>query len=401
MVQVLDYVPSFSERLGPVIQQAGSTIGQAFQQHQSKKKDDMLWQQLQNPEIQNKPLDLIGIISKFSPERRKSLETLYGPLLTQKQKSADEIDQINRIIGNSAAGAAQSQFDNQFRGGMPQQEGDNQNIKPSTTTSPSTQVAPNKPISEGGSPLTDEQLAPLSGLSGAAGKAAKSILENRHSQRKEVTESFKENKEFINKSHGQYEDAVRRDAILDRMIQLDDSGELSDSGAINLLETLGLKEEWLKNPANEEYTKLSLDLLGGGTLQADYGNRILQSEFQVSEKRIPALLQTKEGRRQIVENIRTMLLPSKLKHDRLQYYIDKSEREGKPLPHDVHGKVLRDIKPQLEEAADKFKQRNGRYKVKDGSFPDDSALEKYYFLSNGDDKKAFKMMKEDGYDVES
>lgn len=220
-------------------------------------------------------------------------------------------------------------------------------------------------------------------------------------QKKEVSASFVENKPFIDKTHDQYEDSLRRDAILDRMDQLNDSDELSDSGAINSLETLGLKQEWLKNPKNEEFTKLGLDLLGGGTLQADYGSRVLQSEFQVALQRVPTLSQTKEGRRQISENIKTMLLPAKLKNERMQYYLDKSERTDEPLPHDLRGKILKDIKPELEEAYDKFKQRNGRYKVKEGTYPDDNVLEKYYYLSEGDDNKALKLMKEDGYDINS
>jgi|GEM_PF-3379608 len=228
----------------------------------------------------------------------------------------------------------------------------------------------------------------------------KQILEKDKNKAKEVTESYKENKDYINKTYDQYEDSNRREAILDKMEQLENDENLSDSGMINLLETMGLNPEWLKNPANEEYTKLALDLLGGGSLQADYGSRVLQSEFKVSLQRIPTLLQTPEGRRQIRENIKAMLLPSRLKQERLQYYTDKQERTGEPLPHNLRGKVLKDIKPQLEEAYDKFKQRNGRYKVKEGTFPDDNILEKYFFIAGSNEEKALKMMKEDGYDIE-
>jgi hypothetical protein len=218
--------------------------------------------------------------------------------------------------------------------------------------------------------------------------------------KKEVTDSFSENSPFINKTYDQYEDTLRKEAILDRTDQLDESGELSAPGMVNLIQSLGLKPEWLQNPANDEYNKLTLDLLGGGTLQADYGSRVLASEFKVSQQRIPQLSQTPEGRRQIKENLKAMLLPAKLKQERMQYYLDKSERTGEPLPHNLRGKILKDIKPQLEETYDQFKQRNGRYKVREGSSPDDSAIEKYYFLSDGNEEKAMKWMKEDGYDIE-
>lgn len=230
---------------------------------------------------------------------------------------------------------------------------------------------------------------------------AEQINLNRSKHRdKQVSDSYKENESFINGTFDKYEDALRRDAILGEMENLEEAGNLSESGIVNLLETVGLKPEWLKNPANEEYTKLGLDLLGGGSLQADYGSRVLQSEFAVSQQRIPTLSQTPEGRKQIKENIRTMLLPSKLKQERMQYYLDKAERTGETLPHNLRGKILSDIKPELEKVYDDFKQRNGRYKVREGTQPDDNAIEKYFFLSKRNEEKAIKMMKEDGYDVE-
>jgi hypothetical protein len=218
--------------------------------------------------------------------------------------------------------------------------------------------------------------------------------------KKEVSDSFKNNQDYINKTYDQYEDSLRKEAILGKMKGLEEKGEMSDSGVVNMLETVGLSPEWLKNPDNEEYTKLGLDLLGGGSLQADYGSKLFASEFQTSLKRIPTLSQTAEGRRQIRENLQTALLPARLKNERLQFYLDKAEKTGEPLPHDLRGKILRDIKPQLEESYDKFKQRNGRYPVKDGTIPDDNAIEKYYYISDGNFEKANKMMKEDGYYVQ-
>src|SRR5208337_3577662 len=167
--------------------------------------------------------------------------------------------------------------------------------------------------------ISDEDIARITAKDANIGRSlqhSKDVgLREKTAARKEVGESFKENQQFIDKSHDQYEDTLRREAITDRMNELQESGELSDSGMINLLE----------------------------------------SEFKVSQLRIPTLSQTPEGRRQITESIKTMLLPAKLKHERLQFYLDQSERTGKSLPHDLRGRVLKDIKPQLEESYDKFK----------------------------------------------
>lgn len=217
-------------------------------------------------------------------------------------------------------------------------------------------------------------------------------------EKKEVTESYGENKDYINKIYDEYESSLRKEAILERMNQL--GPDTDNSGIVNLLEQIGFQPEWLQNPANEEYNKLGLDLLGGGTLQADYGSRVLGSEFAVAQQRIPTLNQTKEGRQQIAENMKLTLLPAKLKRERMQYYLDKADRTGQPLPHNLRGKILNDIRPELEAAYDAFKQRNGRYKVREGTQVDDNAAEKYFYLSKGDFKVAEKMMRDDGYDIE-
>ena len=215
-----------------------------------------------------------------------------------------------------------------------------------------------------------------------------------------VLESDKINAPFVNKTIDAYEMARNKENILMRLDQLDHEGELSEPALINALDQVGLNREWIRNAANDEYQKLALDLLGGGTLQTDYGARVLASEFATSLKRIPDLLQTAEGRKQIKENLRFFLLPSKLKFERMQYYLDKSDRENKPLPRNFRAKILEDIRPQLDEAAEKFKERNGRYKYPKNTSISDQILEKYYYLSNGNKEKAFKMMQEDGLNVD-
>lgn len=356
---------------------------------------------------QRQATENLGIDPDLPPELQKAQ---YENNLTQQR--------VNEIFGNQSQGLQEEPEDISGLGaGNPAQNQSlmqkpsalpNQSLTQKPSTSPTGQTG--EKAKPGVKDLSEDQLIQLTGIKGFAEPAKAELrrrenektlnLKERLDQQKAVSESYKENKDFITKTYDQYEDTNRREAILERSDQLNDSDKLSDSGTILALESLGINPDWLKNPENQEYTKLTLDLLGGGSLQADYGSRILQSEFAVSLKRIPTLSQTKEGRKQITENIRAMLLPAKLKHERMQYYLDEAERTGKPLPHDLRGRILKDIKPQLEQAYDKFKQRNGRYVVKKGTIPNDDALEKYYYLSDGDEKKALRMMKEDNYDTE-
>lgn len=380
----IDIIPENRKRTaGENFAQAfGGLINQGAQFMQGQK------QQQKQAQAAKTAKDMFGIdITGFDPDTQKAL--LVEAFKQQGKGSRDlqKQDFANKLFGGGQG--PQSNQGNALRG---QQE-------------PTEEIEDviQSPQGFDSSNIADEDIIKASvidkGLGDTVSKLKETALKKTQGEKKEVSESFKENSPYINKVYDSYEDALRKEAIFDRMDQLEESGELSDSGMINFLESIGLKPEWLKNPANEEYSKLSLDLLGGGTLQADYGSRVLASEFKVSQQRIPTLSQTPEGRKQIKENLRTMLLPARLKQERMAYYIDKAKRTGKPLPHDLRGQVLKDIKPQLEEAYDKFKQRNGRYPVREGTSPDDDAIEKYYFLSDGNEIKAMKMMKEDGYDV--
>lgn len=400
MIQVLPAAKTFggefARNLGEGFSGAfSSEINKSMEEKQQQKKLSQ-----SNKAIEDQlGIDLSGITD---PKERQAI-------LTQTMKNMGKQSEFEQ---------KQSYLDNLFGGKKPSNGG----YEPSKSTSQQLQSEGRQqdepiPLPEGFdvTKITDEDIARASAIDPNIGRSlqhAKDVERRERTaatdlqyrkqtdQQRRVSESFKENDKYINKVYDSYEDAERKQAIFDRMDQLEESGQLSDSGTINLLESIGLKPEWLKNPANEEYTKLGLDTLGGGTLQADYGSRVLASEFKVSLQRIPSLSQTPEGRKQIKENLKAMLLPAKLKKERMQYYIEKSERTGEPLPHNLRGKVLQDIKPQLDEAYDAFKQRNGRYKVKEGTFPDDNALDKYYYLSDGNEKVARKMMEQDGYNVD-
>jgi len=425
MVQVLPKVRSFGEEIGGALGKgAGLGFAEAMQSREEKKK----LEEENKAILRETGIDLSGV---SDPEARKAAfvqklkEQAPQKPLNELQKSqknladqkTDFYDRKMKWLDN--VGKQRNQEESQedilnIPGITKLPDEDEEPTQRPRDKKTTTQKQPTSPI-ENKPPHTAEDIqnaavfdpttARIWQQQNDAWEKKKQHLEettqkNKIARSKEVTESFKENESFINKTYDQYEDSQRKEAILDRMDKLDESDELSDSGMINLMESLGIKPTWLKNPANEEYTKLALDLLGGGSLQSDYGSRVLQSEFKVSMQRIPDLLQTKEGRMQIKENLRAMTLPSKLKQERLQYYLDKADRTGEPLPHNLRGKILNDIKPQLEESYDKFKQRNGRYKVAKGTNPDNNAIEKYFYLADKDDEKSFKMMKEDGYVVD-
>ena len=387
MVTFLSKKPSASKQFAQAFSNLGQTVGETIPQFLMGRQQTRAQQEQEAKRTKNAS-DFLGIdVSGYDPE------TIRGLMVEKlKQQGKENLFEKKQDFLGQILGKQQQHIDRQNVGGqqIPGMEGQ---FEESSLQKDGFDVSRFSHKDILGATAIDKDIG------GMLEKLNKTAVEQERFNKQEVGESYKENKDFINKTYDQYEDTLRRDAILSRMDQLEDNGQLSESGIINALEALGLSPEWIKNPSNSEYTKLSLDLLGGGSLQSDYGSRVLQSEFAVAQQRIPTLSQTSEGRKQIKENLKAMLLPSMLKRERMQFYLDQSERTGKPLPHDLRGKILRDIKPQLEEAYDKFKQRNGRYKVKEGIEPDDNAIEKYYYISGGNEDKALQMMKEDNYDI--
>ncbi len=398
----------------------GKGLANSFRDVQDERLFNSALTLLNDTDVESNPLDFINSVNSLSPERQR---LALGALDLKRTKVAED---KKRYEEAKLAHQKKQENENLLKA-IEEQRGLEKGslggfasdpklaasiTKPAKATQASQPIDPDQleriqfvrsdPKYQSASPSRKYQMLTDAGVSKENAKPEADIyVEEKKIDSeadKRITKSFELNKEFINDSLNKYEDSLRRDAILGRMNQLDEQDNLSDSGTINFLEQLGLKPEWLKNPSNEEYTKLALDLLGGGTLQSDYGSRVLQSEFKVSQQRIPTLAQTKEGRRQITENIRTMLLPAKLKQERMQHYLDQAEQTGKPLPNNLRSKILKDIQPELEKAYDDFKQRNGRYKVKKGTAPDYNTKEKYFFIADKNIEKAKKMMREDGYE---
>lgn len=220
---------------------------------------------------------------------------------------------------------------------------------------------------------------------------------------REKTESFKINQQFLDKVYTDTDAANQRLAQIERMEQLNDSGELSSSNLINAMEIIGLPIELLGNMSNDEYQKLSLDLTSGIT--GDYGSRILATEFNTFLKRIPTLRNSPEGRKQIISNMKMLAEIPRLKKDALSNILDEHDATNKPLPLNLRGAVDKRVKPLIDQVYKDFKERNGRVKVPKGTDTTPQIVDKYLALAYDPDtkeydvEKAMKMASEDGYNI--
>lgn len=143
-----------------------------------------------------------------------------------------------------------------------------------------------------------------------------------------------------------YESAQTLDTQLARMERLNESNQLSTPASIKALQTFGVPLSFLNNPSNEEFEKLSLDLTKNITQV--YGNRILKTEFDNFLRTIPTLLNTKEGRERIINNLRLMNEGAKIKYD--AYKQLRKEGETRNLQE----KIIEITGPRLDELSMQF-----------------------------------------------
>lgn len=222
------------------------------------------------------------------------------------------------------------------------------------------QMAPQQPQSPSIDPfqlLQIENIATKARGKDAAKTLVQGIIESKKLQAKEATQSRKEETEaykitqpYREKLLEGYEGYQKTNNQLNRLKSLNEQDKLTTPLLAKASETFGIPLSVIANPESEEFQKLSQDLLGNITKV--FGNRILQVEVENFLKTIPTLLNSKEGRTRVIDNMQLLMEPQKLAYDA---YKDIRKKGGK-TPLDLHEKVLETIEPKLDKLAEKFKQ---------------------------------------------
>ena len=90
-IQVLPYVPSFGERLAPVLAQAGTDIFQGFQQRSANQNDQKI---INSFDPNDSPIQQIQKFSQLSPQRQQTIAPLLQQLIktetTQQAKQQEK-----------------------------------------------------------------------------------------------------------------------------------------------------------------------------------------------------------------------------------------------------------------------------------------------------------------------
>lgn len=415
MPNVLPYIPSFGERLAPTLAHVGGQMGQALQKRADEKKDADIFKQLLSPEQQLTPLQGITLVSRLSPERRKTFEAVYGPILQEQEKGAQQANLARAFLGGPEAfnqflggmgGSPQGDFATQFQGGMPQQTGDLQNIKPSTHTPPGTERAPGQGDIRG---YSKEQLYGAMAIPGLA-KPAEAIL---NQQNERESRDFKRNEKYAEHIEKIRMDQNRKSLALQQMRGALESGDF-ESARNTVANFLGA--DFLKT-ADAQTVNAAIKNFLISDLGQITGNKNVFLERQITAALInPAYAPV--ANKLILEGLENLDRFHNLEveaYDRMeQEYLDA----GREPPRNFASLVRKSIQPEINkwETAyeEKVRKQLGQAtqkekakappplkKVKKGTkLTDREKAQQILNQAGGDRKKAEQLARALGYEVE-
>ncbi len=184
-----------------------------------------------------------------------------------------------------------------------------------------------------------------------ATEIAKIRREEQKQSYKEKQEAFKFNKEFIKDVTEKAKSARQAINDLDRMEELEQSGNLNGAGFEALLAKSGLDIPALKSPESQEFNKIAQNFLRNA--KQYYGGRVSNFEVEQFLKTIPSLSQSPEGRKRVIANLKN-ISRAELAYNKAARDII-NENKGVP-PFDLAIQVDERVEKQSKKLAEQFKK---------------------------------------------
>jgi hypothetical protein len=188
------------------------------------------------------------------------------------------------------------------------------------------------------------QLSNTAGLtSDQSIKLAQLGIQQQQNASKEKADAYKYSKEYLTESRNQASQAKDDIRNLNAMDALNKSNGLPNTKIYTALKHLGLDYPVLLNPKGEAFEKLTVDFLAGA--KNTFGSRVTNYDAQTYLKGIPTLLNTPEGRDNVIKTLK-IIRQGKIEK---QKAIDQILKENKNIPpYDLANRVEELIGPKLD-----------------------------------------------------
>lgn len=333
--------------LGGLSTGVGQGVAQAGQQYYVN-------QIMENPNLT--PIQKASAVSVYAPEYAK-----------QYLKSAEEQSQLQDFLAGSQQGPQnnlpsripQGQERYAAMGQIPTADipGIGINAPPHMgNQQPQMQQQPTQQGQQGGvfSNLSDDKLKEgiaRFGKNPALAGAFKEELADRRAEKKliaaEIQAERKANESYRSKILNRIPETKKTAAQLDRLEQLNREGVEISPLFKKVTDFFGIPIGAFDSANAQELEKISNDLTAG--IQSDYGNRILATEFNVFLKRIPSLMNSKEGRERVIHNLKLYQRAKSAEDDAYRQIYAQQKNSGIKNPIVRQEDVLDRTEPILDE----------------------------------------------------
>lgn len=174
--------------------------------------------------------------------------------------------------------------------------------------------------------------------------------------REDQKEIRKEVVPYIKEIQDKASAAKENDIRLQKMENLINTGKLTNPLFATALKTLGkgifgfgIDLSSLMSPESQEFEKLSTDFLKN--VKDVFGARISNLEVEQFLKTVPTLIQSDEGKRSVIRNLKLFNEAAQVKRDAVKSLIDKY---GSKLPFDFRFQAEELAEEKLDEIANRF-----------------------------------------------
>lgn len=182
-------------------------------------------------------------------------------------------------------------------------------------------------------------------------------LHNQKLSAKEQEVISKETKPYYDEVSKKAKSAKENKIRLDKLEKLIDNNEISSplfSRTVELtsdIPAMGTFLRYLETPGDEEFKKLSNDFVKNAK---DYfGSRLTDADLKVFMQTVPALTQTREGKKRVINNLNAFGEIDLLKKKAADQIIKEN---GGTRPRDIDAQVEDRISSQVDEIANRFKE---------------------------------------------
>lgn len=200
--------------------------------------------------------------------------------------------------------------------------------------------------------LTERQATEIAKIRREEAKEQRKLAQEEKKQvHKERLESFKHNKEQIKDITEKAKLSRQTINDLDRMEELDKTGNLDGPGFDAWLTESGLDVATLRSPESQEFKKIAQNFLRNA--KQYYGGRVSNFEVEQFLKTIPSLSQSPEGRKRVIANLKN-IARADLEYNKALRDIIKENKGSIPL--DLAIQVDERVEKQAKKLADQFKK---------------------------------------------